>query len=258
MKSICRISALAIAVGMSTGSAQAITLTAFFDRLSFEAATDGLKSTTEDFEAFTTLQILTGDGNDIGSGVTLDVSPDANANFDASEGNLEDNGFKGDGDLEIEVNNGYMLDGTLGSVAFNFPGEVLGFGFDFNEIDGGSDTTPDINTVEVAFVLAGETFLMSDLLGLTTNGINSATELGTFNLETGFLGLLSDTPFSTVTLVHGDDLVPGGTSGSVESIDLANLTFVGEPSPIPLPAAGWLILAGVGALGAAKSGRRKA
>ena len=241
--------AIAAAAALAGQSAHAAIMSVFTDRTAFEAAVAGYTTTTETFETVTTPTVLGGAGNAIGSGLTLDVSPNARSFILDSGGviNIEDFGFLGNGLFEVEFNDGNMLDGAFGSGRINFPTGVIAFGFDFAaaQPDNGAITT--INAEEIVFSFDGENYLLSDLLGLTTDGVNSTTTLPRTAVASGFVGFLLSDVISALTLIHANDVVPGGVNHTLESITFDNFTFA-QTSVVPLPAAAWVFLAGIAGL----------
>ncbi|MGY6696020.1 MAG: VPLPA-CTERM sorting domain-containing protein [Roseinatronobacter sp.] len=73
-------------------------------------------------------------------------------------------------------------------------------------------------------------------------------ETRVFNFEVTFTGLLEGVYDFTI-----DALVDGG----VVATEYDRITVAGGVTPIPLPAAGWLLIGGIGALGAVARRRRK-
>jgi hypothetical protein len=70
----------------------------------------------------------------------------------------------------------------------------------------------------------------------------------------GFFGVTSDTAFTTWTLVSNNT-----TGDNDDDFNVRNLAFQAAPpppAPIPLPAGAWLLLGGLGVLGAATARRR--
>ncbi len=234
--------ALSAIVALSVSAADAAVV-GFTDRASFDAAVAALSTTTLDFNSQTTPGAFSGNGNAIGGGLTLDVSPDAASVFFVG-GGLEDFGFPGNGTLELEPEAGDMIDGRPGSARINFPNPIFGFGFDIeSEFD-----RPSVSASEIGFAIDGVNYLLSDILGLTTDAINSTTEIQNAPIPSGsFAGLLSDTPFTSVRLLHGDDVVPGGVSGGTESILVDNFTIASAApvAPVPLPAGLPLLLTAI-------------
>ncbi|NJA08000.1 hypothetical protein HC024_20025 [Methylococcaceae bacterium WWC4] len=105
-------------------------------------------------------------------------------------------------------------------------------------------STP-INSFGVSVVIAlNSTFNIStDVAGVSasTNGINSYGDLTGSN-QRAFLGLVSDTPFSSVTLTGGNRYM-GGTVKAWSGWDVSRITY--GVMPVPAPAAWLLLLSGL-------------
>lgn len=98
-----------------------------------------------------------------------------------------------------------------------------------------------INSFGVSLVIAlNSTFnIVTDVAGVSasTSGIHSYGDLVGLN-QRPFLGLVSDTPFSSVTLTGGNRY-SGGTVQAWSGWDVSRITYGVMPVPVPAP---WLFL----------------
>ena len=226
---------------MAAAPASAAVVT-FTDQASFEAAF-GSPVIIEEFDGPASELAADSTGNAVGSGITVDVNGPAGGSLD-----IPPIGLTGNGQLDAEVDS-FVEVLTIG---LNFADPLLGFGF---VIQNDSQTVArGLNLEEIGILLGGESFILSDILGLTnsSDGENVSSANGT---GPQFFGFLSDTAFSSLEFVHGDDVAPGGVSGSVESFFLNSAVLAPQVATVPLPAGLPLLLAGLG--GMAMIGRRR-
>lgn len=97
--------------------------------------------------------------------------------------------------------------------------------------------------VSLAIALYSNFNISTDVAGVsaTTNGINSYGDL-TGPSQKPFLGLVSDTPFSSVTLTGGNRYA-GGTVQAWSGWDISRITY--GVKPIPVPGSWMLFLSGL-------------
>lgn len=213
--------------------AQAATFTTFTDRAAFETALAGVAViATPVIEDFNGDEVDFGEnasGGVVGQRTTVDII--------GHVGDGSDQGLTGTGFFEGEVDGG----GTdEADIVFN-TGPILGFGLDGLQDD---NETPEFDPEEIGILFGGELFLVSDLLGLSDSSDGAPVD----DTETGavFIGILSDTAFSSFTLLHGDKVAPGGVDGANENFWIDELVLA---PAVPLPAGLPLLLAGLGAFG---------
>lgn len=115
-------------------------------------------------------------------------------------------------------------------------------------------STP-INSFGVSLAIAlNSTFNIStNVAGVSasTNGINSYGDLTGMN-QRPFLGLISDTPFSSVTLTGGNRYA-GGTVKAWSGWDVSRITY--GVTPVPAPTSWMLFLSGLASWGSRKVNR---
>jgi len=113
-------------------------------------------------------------------------------------------------------------------------------------------TTP-FDASEIGFEVDGASFLLSDILGLTTSADGAAIDTD-INVGRTFVGFASAAPITDFRIVHGDRVAPGGVSGAFEAFWVDEIEVA--TAPIPLPAGLPLLLGGLVTLGAAARMRR--
>ncbi len=120
-------------------------------------------------------------------------------------------------DLQLDSGNGAgasELGRLTTSIEFRFDGEIFGFGGDWGETTG-AFSLDDGN--QLTIMVNADTISIDDLLG-DPPGVGAD--------ENGFVGFLSDTPFTSITLT-------GTAVFSVDSFSLDNAILVGPPVPEP-------------------------
>lgn len=125
-------------------------------------------------------------------------------------------------DLQFDGGSGAGASGRgTTSIAFRFDDELFGFGGDWGDLldPTGTFSSQDGNqlTVTVTVNGNGDTIDIDDLLGDTG---------GTGDGETGFVGFISDTPFTSIALT-------GTPVFAVDSFGFDNPILVGPPVPEP-------------------------
>ncbi len=120
-------------------------------------------------------------------------------------------------DLQLDSGNGAgasELGRVTTSIEFRFDNEIFGFGGDWGEATG-AFSLDDGNLLTIT--VNGDTISIDDLLG---------DPPGTGADENGFVGFLSDLPFTSITLT-------GTAVFSVDSFSFDNAILVGPPVPEP-------------------------
>lgn len=235
-----KVGALALAGVMSVAalSAQSASfVTVFTDQSLFEAAI--ATKVVEDFNGPEVEFADNSIGNSVGAQTTVDVIGGFN---DSSFNGIDGNGF-----FSGEVDSSPLITDDGEAYTFN-TGSIFGFGLVGLQNDDLNDPA-GLDLEEIGISFGSESFLVSDLLGLTdsSNGnfVNNAEADGPV-----FLGFLSSTAQDGFSLFHGDDVAPGGVNGNTEGffVDALILDVAPDIAPVPLPAGLLLLLGGLGVM----------
>lgn len=103
------------------------------------------------------------------------------------------------------------------SIEFRFDDELFGFGGDWGDLLDPTGTFSSQDGNQLTLTVNGDTINIDDLLGDTG---------GTGDEENGFVGFISDTPFTSITLT-------GTPVFAVDSFGFDNAILVGPPVPEP-------------------------
>lgn len=228
---------------LSSVAASAAVLT-YTDQSAFESVF-GANIFTEDFNGAASDFGADSTGNPIGSGITVDVNGPADGSSDTGP-----TGLTGKGQFEAEVD---FLSDIL-SIDLNFAAPLIGFGFVIQN-DSQSDAS-GLDLEEIGVLVGGESFILSDILGLT-NSSDGKLVSTVENSGPQFFGFTSDIAFSAFTFVHGDDVAPGGVSGSSEEFFLNSTILVPEVAAVPLPAGGFLLISGLAGIAALRRHKKR-
>lgn len=191
-------------------------VTTFSDSGSFNAALPGATtSIVETFDGAASGNVLNF------SGVTSTYNPNGNgfATHQILGGRL---------DLFIEGDAPITMDWAL-------PSDVIAIGFDV--FDANSSAFDGV-VMTINDGSGAQSFSLFDVAG----GTGSTTD--------GYVGFIGANTFSSVSFTG-----PGGFGSSGDALDFDNLQIVTQTAVVPLPAAGWMLFAGVGAVTALR--RRK-
>lgn len=216
--------AVALATLAATSGNAAVQV--FTDRAAFEAAANS--TTFNSFNGAAAPLAPNSFGNPVAPGITVDVIGGVGETGDIP-------GKTGDGFFFVDVDNSSKTSGDGRDVRFNF--SAFGFGITDLIDDEGSDNRAQ----EIGITFAGTSFLLSDILGLTTSSNGEAvpsTSIGPLP----FIGFLSDSLQDGFTFTHGDNLVAAGVDGANEDFLLGGL-ILADAAPVPLPAGLPMLLA---------------
>ena len=223
--------AMCAALALSAEQATASVFT-FTDPLNWESAFLG-SQVTEDFNGSASSFLANSTGNPIGTITTVDL-----------EGGLGDpgpTGLTGTGFLEGEVDSSSVVTSDGLNLHFNFSvGGITGFALIGLQAD--DETSPDgLDLAEIGLIVDGESFLVSDILGLTnsSDGLEVSSVDNTDPIP--FIGFISTTPISGFTMTHGDNVAPGEVSGDLENFFVNELRVAGGPSQVNEPTT-WVLL----------------
>jgi hypothetical protein len=196
----------------------------------------GLNGAASNFAANTS-------GNVIDTQTTVDLIGGA---FDAGPTGLTGNGYF-QGEVDSSPTSGFFGDGL--GLDFNFASGVGGFAIR-NLRNDSSTTASGLQLQEIGVVVDGQSYLVSDLLGLTDSS-NGSFVGNTASTGSVFLGFVSDTDLNGFSLIHGDFVAPGFVSGGTEEFYIGRITLAGPaPSTVPVPAGLPLLAAGLAAFAA--------
>jgi len=229
---------VALSVGLFAVALPAsATVITYTSQTAWETALAGATTTTETFDGAASSFTENSVGNLIGSGLTLDML--------GGVGDPGPTGLTGVGQLQFEVDSSSTTTGDGLAILINGP-QIIGFAL--HDLTDDSATSPEVNLHELGILVAGSSFLISDILGLTT-----APDDNSIDAQAPFVGFISTVAFDTFTFVHGDDIRP--VSGGNESFWLEGLTTA-QATSVPEPAS--LALLGLGLAGIGLSKRKKA
>lgn len=213
---------IAAAMVLVGGAAQAATLTTFDDRALFDAATT---TSTEDFESFIrdTSFLYT----------TLDIGPFTVTNNAAVDPDLDDYNFI---DVPPQAFSTLPPDASTHLVGGLFDGDTIVLTFDSPITAFGADFRGFVPSSQFSqFEIAGQT-------------LDSPRASG---FPTLFFGVISDSPFSTVT-VRGLGF-PIGDSFGMDNVAYGSAS----PAAIPVPATLPLLALALAAIGGLATARRR-
>jgi hypothetical protein len=236
LESYMKLSIVSIALILGLAAQSHAGIITYTDYSAWQAALGGSSQVTEDFNGSASNFSANSTGNSIGTYTTLDLI--------GGVGDPGPTGLTDDGFLEGEVDSSSFSTSDGLSLQFN-ASNIFGFGIlglqnDSNSSPGGLDLE------EVGIEFGGESFLVSDILGLTNSSDGNSVSSTENSQPIPFIGFLSDTTASSFSFVHGDSVALGGVSGGNEAFYIDSLVLaradVPEPSAIALLALGltWL------------------
>ena len=229
IRSVCQ-TAMLLVLACSTANASVIST--YTDRSAWEAA---LVGSVFDEEGFA------GDARAFASNSELNVVGDLSIDMVGTVDASDRLGLTGTGFFEGGVDS--SRDGL--NIRFHHAA-ATGLGLLGLQNDNASNPG-SLDLQEVAVFIAGEYFLVSDLLGLT----NSSTATGNIgSIENTavipFIGFVLDTPVSSFMFVHGDSAYGGGVSGASEEFYLDGVVLSSQRAGLTrqysVPEPGGLIL----------------
>ena len=219
-------------------AADAAVLT-FTDQAAWQAALGGATILTETFDGAASNFAANSNGNPAGL-VTVDVIGHENDN--SPQGETGTGFFVG----EVDSNDPTLL-------RFNRP-NLLGFALLDLQPEGATDGLLDLQ--EIGFEVAGESFLLTDILGLTDPADPGEVPEFESAVPVPFVGFIVDSPVDSFVLQHGDLVRP--VENSFENFLLDGLLLAeaddGAGNDVPAPAT--LMLLGIGLAGLGIARRR--
>jgi len=233
-----RISKLAfmLAALVFAGQASATVIT-YTSQSSWLAALSGAAVTTETFDGASSSFDENTSDNIIGTNLTLDL------------GDTGPTGLTGSGQLEFEVDSSSTSSGQ--GLEINIKSTVF-YGFALLNLTDNESSSPTVNLHEIAIIIDGFGFLLSDILGLT-----SFPETSSEDAIAPFIGFISTVEISSFQFVHGDAI--RDVTGSYESFWLDGLSIARSmPNPMPASAPATLAIFGIGLARLGWSRRKKA
>jgi hypothetical protein len=217
------------ALGLLTAGQASAGIISFTDEALWLAALGGATVTTETFDGAASSFDANSTGNSIGSGLTLDLI--------GGVGDTGPTGLTGSGKLEFEVDSSSFTNSDGLNIRIS---GLSAMGFALRNLTDDSLFSPAVNLHEIGIDIGGTSFLISDVLGLT-----SGTETSAADAIAPFIGFVSsDSIISSFTFVHGDAI--RSVSGGTESFFLEGLSVAAVES---VPAPGTLALFGLGLAG---------
>ncbi|MEM9736111.1 MAG: hypothetical protein AAF908_05855 [Pseudomonadota bacterium] len=245
---------------LMAASAEAATISVFTDRGAWETAVTQQQTfgeiVVEDFSGPRRDFLRASTGNQIGSQTTLDVLSTV------EPGNPPPPAFiTGTGALQI------ITIGTSTSAPISYRlnvGGVHGFALTGTFVAPILQANRIIEYQELGIRVAGQSFIVSDILGLTDSSNGQPVPAirrrglplsnpGDIEAVPLFIGFASDMPLGSFELVHGDLVVPQGVPGSFEVSSVDDLVLA---TAIPLPAGLPLLAAGLGLFAMLRRRRR--
>ncbi len=216
------------------GHVSAIAITTYTDRTAWENALSGFSIFDETFD---------GAASDFGANSSGNIVGDLAIDIIGHGNDSDRQGLTGTGFFAGEVDSSDIVTSDGATVRFNLPS----FGFALIGLQDDSMSSPDLNVHELGVLLLGQSFLLSDVLGLTGPNDSSAPDA-----QVPFLGFVSDTQFTSFDLVHGYRI--RSVSGSSQDFWLAGLAY---SSATPVSEPSLLALFGLGLAGIALSRKKK-
>lgn len=230
---------------LACGSANAAVISTYTDRTAWEAALAGAVFSQEGFGGDAVSFDANSSGNLIG---------DISVELIGGVGDPGPTGLTGSGFFQAEVDS-RAVDSDQGlSVALHYQ-PFMGFGLLGLQNDNISNPA-SLDLQELALSVAGDYFLITDLLGLTDSA-NMTGSIPVIENDTAipFIGFVLDVPISSFTFVHADLAYADGVSGATEEFYLDGLVFASAGTgqrmmrQLPEPSVLVLMLSGLALLG---------
>ena len=204
----------------------AATITTYTDRASWENALSGFNITDETFD---------GPASNFGPNSSGNIIGDFTIDIIGHNGDPTRQGLTGTGFLEGEVDSSNIVTSDGAKIRFN----LTTFGFALVGLKDNAILSPNLNIHEFGIEVLGQSFLLSDVLGLT-----GPTDTSAPDAQAPFVGFVSDMLLTSFNLVHGNLVRP--VEGGNEDFLLDGLAY-SSASPISEPGIVWLI--GIGLIG---------
>ena len=237
MKTALRVLGVAGLTMFGAASVANAAVMTFTNQVDWEAALGGANILTETFDGAASSFAANSVGNPAGL-VTVDVI--------GHVGDSSNQGLTGTGFFEGEVDS----DGS-DAASLNFNRSNI-FGFALLGLQNDSETTPgSLDLEEIAVEVAGEMFLVSDILGLTDPADPGEVPTTENTDPIPFIGFVVDSPIDSFLLKHGD--LVREVSGERENFFLDGLLLAQADVPEP----GMLGLLGLGLAGFGLYRRRR-
>ncbi len=220
---------LTIAGNMSQANAAVFVFT---DQTTWKNALSGASFETENFDNGASSFSANSTGNVIGSSLTVDLI--------GGVGDTGPTSLTGTGFFEGEVDSSSFTTGDGLTLNFNSNSPLKGFGILGLQNDNASNPG-SLDLEEIGIEVSGESFLVSDILGLTNSSDGKFISNDVENTAPlPFLGFISDTEITSFKFLHGDFVAPGRVRGNAEEFYIDGIVTASASVPEPASILGLL------------------